>query len=444
MVRIEGNDPNDGPLMLDLMRPADGDRTVLKTATIPKGQSSARFEGLEPGEYHLMLRSGAPLERLAATVQVKAAEEVESALKIKALRLNIEVVRGGSPVPAALVETINHDHGWSASLTADGDGKITTNVWQTGDYLFAVRASPEAAPYGMLAAVEGDDESSVRLDLPDRAIRGRVLDGTTGKPIPAAAVRIESTGDDGSGASLEIKAGPSGEFQFDSLGVGTHGLTAIADGYLESAPVSVRLEEADRRLDVDMRIERGKERVVGVVNQSRIPLQGASVIHTVDGVMQRFLTTDELGEVRLPMPARAQNVVYVVPREGSLAVSRLRGDVVRATIVVPDAVASLQLRTSDSGGRPIPNVRFLMRLDGEIIPPDIQRHVERLRGDPISTDAAGSMTLDHLPSGFFEFWPLRTMGELQDILLTISESAPVQVAVKPGRNSAEMTFDRKR
>jgi hypothetical protein len=203
------------------------------------------------------------------------------------------------------------------------------------------------------------------------------------------------------------------------------------------------MAEGDRRLDVELRIERGRNSIIRVVTRAGVPLRETSLIHAVDGVMQRTVVTNELGEALVPLPERAQSVIYAVPREGSLAVARVRPNVETHTIVIPDAVASIELRTEDGEGEPIPNVRFLMRMDGEVIPPDIHRHVERLRGDPVVTDATGSMTMHHLPVAFFEFWPLRAYGEMQDVYASISESAPVQVPAKPGRNTATLRFERR-
>jgi hypothetical protein len=134
--------------------------------------------------------------------------------------------------------------------------------------------------------------------------------------------------------------------------------------------------------------------------------------------------------------------VYVVPRDGSPisapAIARCRSD----HDCRPRLCSVVEVRAADESGRPIPDVRFLLRLDGELILPCAAAD-RQAAGYATVTGSDGALT-DHLPIWFFELWPLRTEGELRDILASISESAPVQVAVKPGRNTATLTFTRRR
>jgi hypothetical protein len=407
--------------------------------------SPLEVENLEAGEYVLVLRGGGPLERLSSVVRIKAGETTEENVEIEPLNVQFQVVRGESGVAGARIQVRPLKGGWNAAIVAGDEGKVSLDAWQRGNYIVTVSTNSDSPPLPFMERIDGVDRASVRLEVPDRILRGRVLDAATGSPIANATIAIDSVLDDGTEASLPLRSSVAGTFLLDAVRPGVHTVRASADEYLASDKVALTVNEADKVRELTVRLRRGAPRTVRVVSPRGLPIRGAAVIHAADGQIQSVGATDDRGEANVLAARKTATVVYIVPREGSLGIGRI--DAARndspLTIVVPDPIASLELRAADAEGRPIRDVRFLMRIDGELIPPDVQYEIHRLRGDPPVTGADGALTLESLPIGFFELWPLRTDGEMHDILVSLTESAPVELVLKPGRNTASLTFERR-
>jgi hypothetical protein len=133
----------------------------------------------------------------------------------------------------------------------------------------------------------------------------------------------------------------------------------------------------------------------------------------------------------------------VVPNEGSLAIRRLRTadeDVLRVS--VPSGSASLEIVMLTTEGAALPDVGLLMRYNGELIPPEVGREIERYLGVALHTDANGTTTLPHIPPGVYEFWPYRSEGEAASIVAA-ALAAPINVNVVTGPNKATVRFRRR-
>lgn len=399
------------------------------------------FEDVDAGDYLAILEGELPLQRYAMSVKVEDSAKIERTIELEPLPLTVHIARGENALRAS-VKIINFEHRWSGTLSTDDAGDAGAEMWQQGKYIFLVQHTPEAPPFFKLDDVEGTDGARITLQLPDRTIRGRILDSSTGSPIPGATLWVNSENDDGTGSSLEATTDAQGHFAIFSLLPGKHTLTAKNDSHLESEPVVIRMVEQDRMREVNFSLRGGRERRVEVVAQDGLPFREASLIHTVDGRVDRIYTTDDRGSVAV-RTADSGSVIYVLPREGSFAVVRFTSgtpDVAR--VVVPDPNASLFLRAVDDRGKPIRDVRFLVRYDGEIIPPDVLSYFDRIRGIAFRTKNDGTAVLEHVPTGMFELWPMATNAEAFDIAAA-SGNAPVQVSAKPGTNEATLTFRRR-
>ncbi len=432
---------------VDLASKSDYKRVnVLKSAHVSKDAPHAAFEDLDKGEYVVVVRGGGPLQRLATRVVVGEGESVTKQIRVEPIAVDMQVHRGESAVAGAVVAAQSDDNQWSSDFRTNSEGHVSVEAWERGQYTFAVRVTETSAPQLLFDRIEGTSEATVRLEVPDRTIVGRVVDADDGSPVARADVQVESTNDDETGGTLTVVTGANGEFVVDGLRDGSHTLVAEAESYIRSEPIMVRLDQSSRRREVNLRVSHGISRALRVTTRAGIPIRGAIVIEMVGAAVTGVFKTDELGHVTLHTPSRGTAVVYVLPAEGSFAIARLPSKPSEhdESIVVPDGNATLELHANDSTGKPIPHLQFLMRYDGELIPPDVADVLQMRRGIAATTGPDGVARLERLPSGFFELWPVRTREELQNIIAGGAMSAPVQVALKEGLNVASMTFTRKR
>lgn len=436
--------PDSGRMSIDLARPRGLNQSadVFRSLSLEKGTSSARFENIEPGETIVILRGEKPLQRLSRLLRLKESEVRAETIRIDPLQLDVEVRRGTAGVGGAFLTLRNGENHWSADLKADADGNVSAEAWERGDVLFVVRATESGAPLLLPRTLEGTSRATVRLDVPVRRIRGTVLD-ETGAPIRDALVRIESVNDDGTAGTMSVMANAQGTFVADGLRDAKYTLVAERSGYLPSDRVVFHLDEAVPEKQVDISLFRGDSRRVVVRSVRGLPLIGAFLVVMSDGEAIETARTDANGDATVHTRPGRPAVVYVVPREGSFAARRLaspRESAGEEQITVPEGDAALELQARTTSGEPLPHLHFLMRYNGEIIPPEVEEVLEMQRGVAATTDANGVVRIDRLPQGFWECWPVRNLDELRDVLAGGPVAAPVQVSARYGLNVARMTF----
>src|SRR5262249_55950879 len=120
------------------------------------------------------------------------------------------------------------------------------------------------------------------------------------------------------------------------------------------------------------------------------------------------------------------------PAGGSFAIHRVSPvdrDSVVIRVNVSEPVASLELKTETTEHKPVRDVQFMVRYDGESIPIDVLMQLPAFR-----TGADGTGTVSNLPLGLYELWPFARLTNVQDA------PAPLRIALTPGVNSATLTF----
>lgn len=156
----------------------------------------------------------------------------------------------------------------------------------------------------------------------------------------------------------------------------------------------------------------------------------------------RFITNAE-GRAQVAVSDAGSCAIYVLPKEGSLAVGRVSGKE-PLVLRVPDGSSSLRLALKSETGDVFSDLWLLMRIDGTVIPPVIARQLAS-RGLALVTDTAGSISLAHIPPGTYEFWPYRTEAEGQMLYEVASDiEAPISVKVLTGENNATVRFQVRR
>jgi hypothetical protein len=87
----------------------------------------------------------------------------------------------------------------------------------------------------------------------------------------------------------------------------------------------------------------------------------------------------------------------------------------------------------------MPEVAFVMRYNGEVVPQAVVRELGVLY-----TDGDGLARLPRVPPGFYEFWPYRTEHEMASILETADAvDPPIRLYAKVGENRVTVRFERR-
>jgi len=106
-------------------------------------------------------------------------------------------------------------------------------------------------------------------------------------------------------------------------------------------------------------------------------------------------------------------------------------------ITLPSPVAGLTLLAATKSG-PEAGVRFLVRFDGQFLPPRIWDLVTGSFSRVALTGQDGQLTIPSLPAGTYEFWPYQTVDELRDLFRSVYTRAPARVVLSPGPNTIKI------
>lgn len=118
------------------------------------------------------------------------------------------------------------------------------------------------------------------------SIAGRVMDGTTGQPVPAAVVTLGVRGQRQQATTPRVLTDSSGRYVFPEVAKGTYYLDVAKPGWLAGSYGRLRpagateplvVDEGEHRSDVDLRLWRVGVITGRVVDQSGDPLVGVDV-----------------------------------------------------------------------------------------------------------------------------------------------------------------------
>lgn len=417
---------------------------VVRSIVRTPGAAPLKIERIEPGRYELRIVGSQPLQRTSVRTTVDEGKTTDLRMIIDPRELEITTAIGANALPGATVSLTSVKFNWRAALTTDANGRVVAEVWQPGDYLAAVKSDAVGVPFVQMTTIDDVENPFLTLRLPDRRIQGKVVDAETGAPLPGIQVGLESTRLDGMTTALRTTTDDSGSFLFRSVGAGKQKLIADSDQYIRPEPVVFDIAESEQERDVNLRLKRGVETVTVFVDEHGGAVAGATVIEFASGSIAGIHTTDAGGTMKVSMPAGETRVFLVVPREGSFVIARVEAEQISAgvptRVVVPPGVGTLDLITRSGRGEPIPNVFFLVRFNGELLPPEALQIFERVQGLRFATDSGGSRRLQHLPTGVYEFWPVANAREARNVLSNPAANAPTSVVVRAGGNSAVLTF----
>jgi hypothetical protein len=422
-----------GPVQVAVAPRVDGEPPEWSaTKTLPAGKSTVRFDGLAAGLYVVLASGPEPLQRLSAKANL-GSEGSTLRLVIPRSKTVLRTTLGGEPLTRAEIVLTHDELRWQTDVETGQDGRFAGALWEPGVYIASVRRERTSGPHNVEVWLAPEP---VTVDVPDRHVTGRVLAG--GKPLAGAIVDLRSETSQ-STRTVRTQSDPDGRFEFFGVREGALTLTARAPSYLDSDPAAFELHGAKARHSIDVELTRGQPRAVRVVDTRGTAIAGVTLIASCDGHVKSTSVTNAEGEADVALPGGASCAIYALPKEGSIAVGRPEGPG-PLLIRVPEGASSLRLALKSEAGEPFSAMSLLMRIDGVVVPPAVARRLGS-HGFSLVTDEEGSLSLQRIPRGTYDFWPYRTGPEGQMLYETATEfDAPISVKVLTGENNATVRF----
>jgi len=164
------------------------------------------------------------------------------------------------------------------------DGRFLLEDVPPGKWQVSVEAKGyQASRVGDVVVEEGATKENVEVKVaPGGALKGRVVDARSGRPIPDAEVSVQGAGGGGGpmmvfpgmGGDGDVTTDADGRFEIEGLAPGKARVTARHGDYAE-ATESVEIKETGGAVEV--RMTTGGSVAGVVVSESRQPLAGAQV-----------------------------------------------------------------------------------------------------------------------------------------------------------------------
>ena len=412
------------------------DEQLAREGLLRAGESEVTVDRLEAGTYRLTISGSEPLQKYAMLVKVDEAAASHSTVHIRPAVLDLTVKFDGAPLANAIVE-INHSPSpWHAILHCDESGHALQEIWQEGDYDFAVARKPDVTGWRHDERIESDGVIPLELNIPNRRVRGHVLDARTGAPLGNASVTLGSRSANGNALFNRLKTTSDGQFQFSGVGSGQEVLQVFAPGYVRDRKWQFTLGDDDLLHEEDLRVDPIDGHSVAVVDARGIAIPEAAVYAAKrDGVYTLGLTDGD-GKIVVPIAGEEPGIVYAVPKSGSLGFLRLPlKDATDDPVVlrVSDGSASLTLRAENGSGEPVGRISFVFRIDGIIIPVEVKSSLINYHDLPLYTDANGEMLFPHLPPGHYDFWAFTNPEEFRAVYWSPVPPEPTaSVTLTPG------------
>jgi hypothetical protein len=396
------------------------------TRALGAGESVATFD-LPEGLYIVLASGPQPLQRLGAKVNLGAAGSMLR-LSVPKTRTALRVTLAGRPLARAGV-ALNHDKlRWRTDVATDDRGRFEGPLWEPGVYSASVTRNG-SAPHFIDVRLSS---APLTIDVPDRHVTGRVLTDD-GKPVAGAQVDLRTEATDLT-INIRTTSAPDGRFEFLGVREGAQTLSARAPSWLHSDAAMFELRGTTTHA-ADLVLARGEPRTVRVVDGRDAAIAGATLLTSCDGQHKSTAGTNAEGRAVVAVPTAASCTIFVLPPDSSLAAAHVEGPE-PLLIRVPDGSSSLRLALKSEAGVAFPDVSMLVRLDGITVPPVIARLLAP-RGVSLMTDDDGSISLERIPPGTYEFWPYRTSSEGQMIYEVSADArAPISVKVLAGENDA--------
>jgi hypothetical protein len=414
-----------GPIMEAYMVAPTKDRTIAK-----------RFESVDAGKYIIVAKGADAGMRLGKRTDVSEGEPVDVSLKIDSFDLSLHAQTKDGPLSDGRVDLKNLDGLWQAAVSLDDVGSASKTLWQAGKFTATISAL-HSMPFRQTKTVDSTDRSW-SIDIPSYEITGTVTDSKTDAPIANASVALQIEEPGGYRLGLSTKTATDGSFRFAPVAHGRHTLKAVSAEY-PIGELDYVFEEAEESRNVKIQLEKRPSIRLTVVDGLGLPVSGARVFDPLSPNRGMLGLTDSSGTIPLFVPEAETREIFVVPRDGSLGVIRISAGSDDATLRLGAGNSRIVLRAETQAHQPLARVTMIVRYDGLLLPNEVMESLAG-RGSTTASDAQGRMTLEHMPAGLYEFWPVTSAA---DVAAARTGRPPaVTMVVVPGENLAVLTFAR--
>lgn len=421
----------------------DDDGVHVASQPLRRGDTVRRFEDLDEGEYEVRLRGAGTFERYSARVTVREGEVSTERIVLDPVALDISVVREKKGVPYATLVITHMGSRWETDAVTDLTGHARGALWQQGLLLARVSQPGTGGTLMTRRSITGTNAVEWLIDLIGGSVTGTAVDSVEHFPVAQAKVYLETKGTGGT-QQLLARTDEKGDFEFAFVPEGEQSITLQAVGYA-LAQQTFQLQPGSPPRRIRFELVPVETIAVRVVNSYGMPLVGATMTDGLTATAEQWVTNAE-GRVSVPLKRGEAKTVFVLPREGSIAVATLSSDpgpdgLKEQLISVPKGEATIDIRTQDSSGGAVPDVELLLRYNGVIIPQVVTRLMLRLHGNVLRTGSAGGTQLRNLPLAYYEFWPYFSLAQFQQLMRGPLEPGTA-LGATPGNNSVILTFER--
>lgn len=379
----------------------------------PKVRSQARTDNsgtcrsgrLPPGPYTLRLAMPGERSFLDRSVVITNGNETALTVPMIAIRVHGTVFRGNDPASGYLASFSDQNElkenatrrDAQAEATTDEEGEYQTVLWSPGDY-FAMLETPQGTPAGMRRVRLESAEERVDFYLEGQDVAGTVVDERD-RPIADASVILSWNRYHRSAATDK-----NGLFSFPLTENGRGSVRAMKPGYSEPPPVEIEAQPGAYPPPLILRLKRRgilAGRLLGYAG----PAVGAVLLAVGDrGELLGMASADPEGQFELPASAGAPTRVFATGAGCPLTTFALVPSEDELVLRCAEQPASLELRFTDTHGKPVPGKSVFARRDGVVIPEGVlSMHLSSLHLSA-ATDGGGRLLLVGLAPGNYDFY----------------------------------------
>jgi hypothetical protein len=417
---------------------------LLREGSVEPTKTEATIDGLPGATCSLILRGSGPLQQKAIAVSPREGETTDVHVVIVPTILHLAVESGGRRQGGAVIQFVQHGLRWAGLVVCDDHGVANEEMWEPGDYYVGMSVKGKMG-FSRLAPLMSDTGAiSWTFDIPAHRVVGRVIDSRTHEPLRDVKLTLSGTAPaEGGMEGLDATSDQEGRFEFQGIPEGKHTLQAYLKGYRYDQVQEFQVKEDDRDYETEVSLESLRDaHSLIVLAANGAAVASADVFFVGNAGVELMEHTDAGGRVTL-FPRRA-GVVFVVPPEGSLAFSRIPMDLSDdVTLRVPPQGGLVDLIAQSSNGEPIPDLFFVLRVNGMMIPPEVFADFAAHHGLTIRTDRTGHARLQFLPVALYELWPVRSPSDV-DMLFSGNPPQPAaSMSLDLAPQTVTMTFQKR-
>ena len=429
----------DGPLRVSLIRPGEhtiGQRTTFEAATAKPGTSLIELQDIEARDYVLILRGEGPLQIVREDIKASERDNATKDIRLGGPTVTAFVHQGSTPAKETSVNLIGPNGEWTSNISTDTEGRFRTQAWIEGYVGIRIERSP-GVEYSTSAEI-GKVNAEWNIDIPDRTIRGIIVDKETNAPFPAKYVSLRTVRllNSSGGGLRGVPVGEDARFTIEMVEPGRYEIMVQDPAYLDTT-VGFDVTPEDHEHEVRMEMEHGRNVQVKIVNAEGAPVPNASVIapRTLRDAPQVW-TTDGTGTATIVFRSNEPLHAWAVsPADGFAPVTVSPDAKPEARqIVLPPAIATVAIHAQHEDGSPASHTHVFLAYDGALVPDDVRSSFPYER---LITGSDGTTILTHMPAGEYGFWTWETPEE-HVVYNPRNLGAVPAASVLPGENNVTL------